>query len=168
MMCRKKPLAHAVSVATAAVGSFVLYPAMQAVGQVTENQGGGEQAALEEVVVTGSRIRRAVSDAPSPLTVMDRLEIDLTGLENIADVLRNTTYNSFGSYRERSGSSFGQVALVSLRGLGSDRTAVLVNGRGVPGNPFTGTAVGGPELDPAGRHRPCRGIDRQRLRRVRR
>lgn len=136
MTFRKKPLAHAVSVATAAAGSLVLYPATQTVGQES-----GNQAALEEVVVTGSRIRRAVEDTPSPLTVMDRLEIDLTGFENVADVLRTTTYNSFGSYRERSGSSFGQVALVSLRGLGSDRTAVLVNGRRVPGNPFTGTAA---------------------------
>ena len=136
MIFRKKPLAHAVSIATAAAGSFVLYPAIQAVGQEA-----GNQAALEEVVVTGSRIRRAVEDTPSPLTVMDRLEIDLTGFENVADVLRTTTYNSFGSYRERSGNSFGQVALVSLRGLGSDRTAVLVNGRRVPGNPFTGTAA---------------------------
>ena len=136
MNFRKKPLAHAVGVATAAAGSFVLYPATHVVGQEA-----GNQAALEEVVVTGSRIRRAVEDTPSPLTVMDRLEIDLTGFENVADVLRTTTYNSFGSYRERSGSSFGQVALVSLRGLGSDRTAVLVNGRRVPGNPFTGTAA---------------------------
>ena len=136
MKFRKKPLAHAVSIATAAAGSFVIYPATQAVGQEAQNQ-----QALEEVVVTGSRIRRAVSDAPSPIEVMDRLEIDLTGMENVADILRNTTYNSFGSYRERSGSSFGQVALVSLRGLGSDRTAVLVNGRRVPGNPFTGTAA---------------------------
>ena len=136
MKFSKRPLAHAVSMATAAAGSFVLYPATQAAGQEAQNQ-----PALEEVVVTGSRIRRAVSDAPSPIEVMDRLEIDLTGLENIADVLRNTTYNSFGSFRERSGSSYGQVALVSLRGLGSDRTAVLVNGRRVPGNPFTGTAA---------------------------
>ena len=136
MIFSKKPLAHAVSMAIAAAGSFVIYPVTQAVGQEAQNQ-----PALEEVVVTGSRIRRAVSDAPSPIEVMDRLEIDLTGMENVADVLRNTTYNSFGSYRERSGSSFGQVALVSLRGLGSDRTAVLVNGRRVPGNPFTGTAA---------------------------
>lgn len=132
MKLRKKPLAQAISVATATAGALVLYPAVPA---------GAQEAGLEEVIVTGSRIRRAVSDAPSPLSVMDRLEIDLTGLENVADVLRGTNFNSFGSFRERSGSSFGQVALVSLRGLGSDRTAVLVNGRRVPGNPFTGTAA---------------------------
>ena len=132
MKPRKKPVAHAVSVAMAATGSLVLYPAVSA---------GAQEAGLEEVIVTGSRIRRAVSDAPSPLSVIDRLEIDLTGLENVADVLRGTNYNTFGSFRERSGTSFGQVALVNLRGLGSDRTAVLVNGRRVPGNPFTGTAA---------------------------
>lgn len=132
MKPRKNPVAHAVSVAMATTGAFVLYPAVPA---------GAQEAGLEEVIVTGSRIRRAVSDAPSPLSVINRLEIDLTGLENVADVLRGTNFNSFGSYREQSGSSFGQVALVSLRGLGSDRTAVLVNGRRVPGNPFTGTAA---------------------------
>ncbi len=132
MKPRKNPVAHAVSVAMATTGAFVLYPAAPT---------GAQQAGLEEVIVTGSRIRRAVSDAPSPLSVMNRLEIDLTGLENVADVLRGTNFNSFGSYRERSGNSFGQVALVSLRGLGADRTAVLVNGRRVPGNPFTGTAA---------------------------
>ena len=56
-------------------------------------------------------------------------------------MLRNTTYNSFGSFRERSGTSFGQIALVDLRGLGAGRTAVLINGRRVPGNPFTGTSA---------------------------
>lgn len=132
MKPRKNPLAHAVSVAMATTGAFVLYPAVPA---------GAQESGLEEVIVTGSRIRRAVSDAPSPLSVINRLEIDLTGLENVADVLRGTNFNSFGSYRERSGSAFGQVALVNLRGLGSDRTAVLVNGRRVPGNPFTGTAA---------------------------
>ena len=138
MTPRKKPLAQAISVATATAGAFVLYPAVPAMGQ---------EAGLEEVIVTGSRIRRAVSDAPSPLSVMDRLEIDLTGLENVADVLRGTNFNSFGSFRERSGSSFGQVALVSLRGLGSHRRV----GQRPPGTgqPVYGYRRGGPECDPA-------------------
>ncbi|MEL7186564.1 MAG: TonB-dependent receptor plug domain-containing protein, partial [Pseudomonadota bacterium] len=69
---------------------------------------------------------------------MDKLDLELSGLDNVADVLRNTTFNTYGSFRERSGTSFGQVALVSLRGLGADYTAVLINGRRVPGNPITG------------------------------
>ncbi|MEE4660626.1 MAG: TonB-dependent receptor, partial [Halieaceae bacterium] len=43
--------------------------------------------------------------------------------------------------RDQSGSSFQQVALVDLKGLGSDRTAILINGRRVASNPLTGTAA---------------------------
>ena len=133
-MFKKTPLASAIGAVTA--GSLAALPAVAVAAAETD-----EEAIDEVVVVTGSRIRRDVSDAPSPITIIDREEIDLTGLENVADLLRTTTYNNFGSFRERSGTSAGQIAEISLRGLGSDRTAVLINGRRVPGNPFTGTAA---------------------------
>ena len=133
-MFRKTPLASAIGAVTA--GSLVTLPAIPTIAAEID-----EETIEEIVIVTGSRIRRDVSDAPSPITIIDREEIDLTGLENVADLLRTSTYNNFGSFRERSGSSFGQIALISLRGLGADRTAVLINGRRVPGNPFTGTAA---------------------------
>ena len=98
-------------------------------------------AMVEEMVVTGSRIKRAVDDEATPVTVIDAGDLQVSGYNSVADVLRNTTYNSFGSFRERSGSSFGQIALVDLRGLGADRSAVLINGRRVPGNPFTGQSA---------------------------
>ena len=136
-MFKKTPLASAI--AAVAAGSLATLPmASTAVAQEAVEDTSDE---VEEVIVTGSRIRREVADTPNPVTIIDREELDLTGMENVADILRHQTYNSFGSFRERSGSSFGQVALVSLRGLGSDRTAVLINGRRVPGNPFTGSAA---------------------------
>ena len=150
-MFTKKRLACAVGALT---GSLAALSAMHAAAQEADapqepEDAQAAQAAqaakverpIEEMVVTGSRIRRHVSDAPNPITVFGRAEIDLTGLENIADVLRSTTYNSFGSYREMSGYSAGQVATVSLRGFGDARTAVLINGRRVPGNPFMGSAA---------------------------
>ena len=100
-----------------------------------------EPAMVKEVVVTGSRIKRAVDDEATPVTVIDASDLQVSGYNSVADVLRNTTYNSFGSFRERSGSSFGQIALVDLRGLGAGRSAVLINGRRVPGNPFTGSSA---------------------------
>ena len=102
---------------------------------------GEETAVVEEMVVTGSRIKRAVDDEATPVTVINAGDLQVSGYNSVADVLRNTTYNSFGSFRERSGSSFGQIALVDLRGLGPDRSAVLINGRRVPGNPFTGQSA---------------------------
>ena len=135
-MFKRTRLAQAVGAVTAAgsLGGGLALPA-----SAQESDEGATE--IESMIVTGSRIRRQVADTPNPITVFDRAEIELTGLENVADLLRNTTYNAFGSFRERSGTSFGQIALVNLRGLGADRTAILVNGRRVPGNPFTGTAA---------------------------
>lgn len=105
-----------------------------------EEDASGEEF-VEEVMVTGSRIATSVTDTPRPVTVLSAENLELAGLENVADVLRGTTYNTMGSYREQSGSSFGGAALIDLKGLGPDRTAVLINGRRVPGNPFTGSSA---------------------------
>ena len=138
---KRTRLAQAVESVTA-VGAMAVVMTLPATAQESDDiDADNADKMIEHVVVTGSRIRRDVADTPNPITVFDRAEIELTGLENVADLLRTTTYNAFGSFRERSGTSWGQIALVSLRGLGADRTAVLVNGRRVPGNPFTGTAA---------------------------
>ena len=96
---------------------------------------------VEEVFVTGSRIATTVTDTPRPITILTSESLEAAGMENIADVLRNTSYNTMGSYREQSGSSFGGAALINLKGLGEEYTAVLINGRRVPGNPFTGSSA---------------------------
>ncbi|GAA0365667.1 TonB-dependent receptor [Bowmanella denitrificans] len=108
--------------------------ATQAMAQAQQEQ------SVEKIAVTGSRIATTVSDAPRPVTVITADAIEAAGFENVADVIRSTSYNTMGSYRESSGSSFGPIAQVNLKGLGADRTAVLINGRRVPGNPFTGSS----------------------------
>jgi iron complex outermembrane receptor protein len=133
-MLKKTPLASAIS-------SITLASAMIAAGAVFPAYAEDDDAMLEEVIVTGSRIKTSVNNAPRPVSVINRLDIELSGMETVADVLRYSTFNSFGSYSEQSGSASGQSAQVNLRGLGADRTAVLINGRRVPGNPLTGSAA---------------------------
>lgn len=96
---------------------------------------------VERIEITGSRIKRSDLETATPVTVITAESIKEQGFDTVADVLRNTSFNTLGSYREQSGSSFGGAALVNLRGLGEDRTAVLINGRRVPGNAFTGTSA---------------------------
>lgn len=96
---------------------------------------------VERIEVTGSRIKRSDLETATPVTVITADAIKEQGFDSVADVLRNTSFNTIGSYREQSGNSFGGAALVNLRGLGTDRTAVLINGRRVPGNAFTGTSA---------------------------
>ncbi len=87
---------------------------------------------LEKIQVTGSRISRVDVEGATPVTVITREDIDRSGQLTVADVLRNSTYNSFGSFSERSGSSWQSQAFVDMRGLGAERTLVLLNGKRMP------------------------------------
>ena len=94
----------------------------------------------ERVVVTGSRIRRADIEGALPVTVIDRAAIEFSGQTSVADLLRNTSFNSTGSFRPQSGSSAQGVSSVDLRGIGSSRTLVLIDGRRLAKSPSTGSS----------------------------
>jgi len=81
---------------------------------------------LQRVEVTGSNIKRTDTETASPVTVMNRDDIERTGKQSIQEVLRCLTTDSQGSIPNSfaAGSS-----AVSLRGLGVNSTLVLVNGR---------------------------------------
>ncbi len=100
-----------------------------------------ETAAIEEVVVTGSRIQRANITASSPVTQIDAQDLQFTGITRVEDALRYLPQ----VYSEQStGQSNGATgtATVSLRNLGPERTLVLVNGRRLPpGSPIQGGEV---------------------------
>ena len=62
-------------------------------------------AVLDRVEVTGSRIKRIDIEGPLPVTTISREEIDASGEISVAEVLRGTAYNSFGSWKPTSGLS---------------------------------------------------------------
>ncbi|EIW89162.1 TonB-dependent receptor [Alishewanella agri BL06] len=97
-----------------------------------------ESAKVERIEVTGSRIKRTDLEGALPVTVIDREMIDMSGQLSVSDLLRGTTFNSTGSFRPQSGSSAQGTASINLRGLGADRTLVLVDGRRLPKSPSTG------------------------------
>lgn len=99
-------------------------------------------AKVERIEVTGSRIKRTDMEGSSPVTTISASDIEKTGEMSVADVLRRSNLNSFGSTSEKSGSSAQSQATINLRGAGSDRTLVLLNGKRMPGSPtLGGTAV---------------------------
>ncbi len=98
----------------------------------------GDTAQMETVEVTGSRIKRTDAEGSVPVTVIDRQQLELSGDVSVADYLRNTTFNSFGSFRPQSGSSAQSFAELSLRGLGGARTLILIDGRRAPIAPQAG------------------------------
>ena len=92
-----------------------------------------EAGPVEEIVVTGSRIRRDEFSSASPITVITSETSALAGLLNTADILQTTTVaagqqidNSFSGFVTDGGPG---ARSISLRGLGAQRTLVLVNGK---------------------------------------
>lgn len=101
-------------------------------------QGQSGTTELDRIEVTGSRIKRTDVEGPSPVSVITRQDIETAGEISVADFLRNNIYNSFGSTRESSGSATGSAATISLRGLGSEYTLVLLDGRRMTSSPTLG------------------------------
>jgi iron complex outermembrane recepter protein len=121
--------------AALALGSLAALTMAPAFAQDDED---GDTAQMETVEVTGSRIKRTDAEGSVPVTVIDRQQLELSGDVSVADYLRNTTFNSFGSFRPQSGSSAQSFAELSLRGLGGARTLILIDGRRAPIAPQAG------------------------------
>jgi iron complex outermembrane receptor protein len=91
---------------------------------------------IEEIITTGTRIVRTDQFQEAGHVIeMDEITIDAFAELNIADVLRSSPLNSHGSFVEQSGWTNQSNATINLRGLGSERTLVLVDGMRVPGSP---------------------------------
>jgi iron complex outermembrane receptor protein len=93
---------------------------------------------VERIEVTGSRIKRTDLEGASPVTIITTEAMKVEGNFTVADALRGSTFNSFGSFSERSGSSAQSQATIDLRGAGSNRTLVLLDGKRLPGSPTLG------------------------------
>ena len=94
----------------------------------------------EEIVVTGSRIKRADNiSSPTPMVTLGENQIEETGSINVYDILNELPQAGEGISRGNTNFTVGSSGLqtVNLRGLGAGRTLTLVNGRrwvgGVPG-----------------------------------
>jgi iron complex outermembrane receptor protein len=92
---------------------------------------GASQPALQEVVVTGSRISRNGFTAPTPVTVIGAERFEQRAIPNVGDAL-----NELPAFRASATPATQQLAggnvgarLLDLRGLGPVRTLVLVDGR---------------------------------------
>jgi len=118
--------------------AFLLSHAPLALAQDETADQGEEAAELTKITVTGTRIKRVDAEGALPVTVIDREMIDQSGETSLSDLLRNLTFNSFGSPPTRFQGDQG-VSQVNLRGLGSNRTLILVDGRRLPKAP-TSTA----------------------------
>jgi len=90
---------------------------------------------LEEVIVTGTSIKGINSEAALPVQVLEAKDIARTGATSVDELFRQVTAAaSSGSANsaQATGTHTGGIATVSLRGLTSARTLVLINGQRAP------------------------------------
>lgn len=91
-------------------------------------------ARVEEIEVTGSRIKRQDLEGVGPVTVFDAQDIEATGLTSTETLLQRFSASAgFAGNQTNAywtGNGYG-TAQVNLRGLGINRTLVLLNGRRV-------------------------------------
>lgn len=98
-----------------------------------------EEAKPEDlrIIITGSHIKRIDQEAASPLAIISNADIERTSATNLGELLQSTVYSNGSSLNNQQTGGFSVGASnYNLRGLRSDRTLVLVDGKRLPGYPF--------------------------------
>jgi iron complex outermembrane receptor protein len=86
---------------------------------------------LEEVLVTGTRLQASGFTAPTPVTVVGGAQFEARASASVFETLREipSFRGSSGPSANSTGAQSASKANLDLRGLGSNRTLVLINGR---------------------------------------
>jgi iron complex outermembrane recepter protein len=128
---KKLPVALIRALGTGAAVTLLVSP--MAIAQQATPTTPQQPQKIEKIEVTGSNIKRVDSETASPIQVITADEIRQSGRQTVTELLRELPINAAGGLTELTGSgSFSAgAASVSLRGLGSSATLVLLNGRRV-------------------------------------
>lgn len=114
--------------------AMVSFPAL------SQTQPQAEQT-TDRVEVTGSRIKRVDAEGSLPVTTFTRADLEASGATTVAEFVRTMPFAQAGNYRPQSGSSAAGFAGADLRGLGGERTLVLIDGKRVPKGAQVGSAA---------------------------
>ena len=103
---------------------------------------------LKRVEVTGSAIRRADAETAVPITVLHADELRKQGVTTTAEIIsRITASNSLDNASGSVGMPTGGASFADLRGIGANKTLVLLNGRRLANNSMSGTHSQGGAVD---------------------
>lgn len=128
-MFKKTPLAKAISA--------LLAGSISALSGISISVQAQESGAMEEVVVTGSRIRRIDNETASPVVTISSEYIEKVGFSSVQDVLADLPQNSGGSLDQQQVFGFTPAASgVDLRGAGLGRSLTLMDGKRLPKYPI--------------------------------
>ncbi len=117
--------------AVIAVGASSTAFAQDTGTQDAANQPSAKKAAtLQTVVVTGSNIRRVDLETSNPVVTIDAAQIKATGALTLGDIVQQLPAVTGGNVNPQVNNGGGTGASsIGLRGLGSQRTLILINGK---------------------------------------
>ena len=97
-----------------------------------------EVTKVKKVVVTGSSIKGVAAQSTSPITIIKGEDLAEMGVTNVEEALTRVSANQAGfSTAENVGASSTTGSAANLRGLGIDKTLILLNGRRVAPSAFS-------------------------------
>jgi iron complex outermembrane receptor protein len=147
---KRSAVARAALAAACGTGAALAAPGVQA-----------QQASLERVEITGSAVRRVDAETALPVTVLKVEELRQQGFTTVEDIMQTiggnqTSQGTAGSV----GASTGGGVFANLRGLGANKTLVLLNGRRIANQAVGGAGGGGDSSAPDLNTIPLAAIDR--------
>lgn len=97
---------------------------------------------MQRVEVTGSSIKRIAAESALPITTIRAADFAKQGLTTVQEVLNTIPMNQTSTVGASAvGSGTGGRATADLRGLGGDKTLVLLNGRRLANHPYFADTV---------------------------
>ena len=133
------------SLRTVLLSTIALTPAMYANVAKAAAPAAPQPAAVEEVVVTGTRIVREGYEAPTPLSVIDASALDNRSDPNLAKLLTQMPAFSGAGLSQSNPQALSPgtagIDQVNLRNLGTARTLVLLDGQRTVGSAPSGQGV---------------------------
>lgn len=96
-----------------------------------------DEAKVERIEVTGSRIKRVDIEGANPVTVIERGQMEDLGITDVGELIQKLPAMNGGVVTTTTNNGGSGAVTVNLRGLGAIRTLVLINGkRTVDGGDF--------------------------------
>jgi len=96
----------------------------------------------EKIEVTGSNIKRIEGEGALPVTVIKAEELNSAGITTVEQALQRISANQTSlGITQSIGSTTGGLATANLRGLGSNKTLVLLNGRRIANQAYSGASA---------------------------
>jgi iron complex outermembrane recepter protein len=101
----------------------------------------GSSGPVEQVVVTGSRVITNSVNSPTPLTVVSTQQLQAITPSNVPDALNKLPVFAISNGQRTTGNPSGNATgnFLNLRGFGSQRTLILLDGNRVPATSVNGT-----------------------------